>query len=492
MTTQMPLMQQDPQQQQQRPTGIQALAALGQSMSAGQALKQQPLSVPGYVAPSGGGYHTDQVKIGGVLPVATGNTGAVGGGQTWGGGDQSTRQTGYPTGYQNTSTYDPNAPNSSAPAFGGYTAPAGSTGYVPGQSATASTFGMGAAPSDGSGAGGQKTLQSGAFYTPDAQNNAYQDAAVADDANAQNIYGVINNEINGIANTAAPQIQNAATYGGAQLASPQMTTGAKLDTGQDQQYAGAQNAQINQLAQIASGNGPSVAAVTAQQQRDANVAASMAMLGSQRGASSAGLGLRQAAMGAATADQQAAQQATLGRAQEATAAQQQLTAALSGARGQSQSTATTQANLAQAADLSNQSAYNQAAATQAGYTQQAGLADAAAQNQISTANQSAALQQNQLNNQAYQSGLSSYMGQNEQDIQNTMSVQQQIANEELQKYGIDQGVGVQQAQMGIQAGGAGLGALGALAMMSDRRRKRDVEPGTQKIRSLLEIIGAAR
>lgn len=340
-------------------------------------------------------------------------------------------------------------------------------------------------------AGGQQSYNPGQFDAPDIRDDIYSGGSAFNDPNAGNIYGVINNQINNRANQAAPQLGAAQNFAGTQQANPMMTTGAKLDTGQDLQYAGAQNAQINALAQIASGQGPSVAAVTAQQQRDANIASSMAMLGSQRGASSAGLGLRNAAMGAAQANQAASQQAALGRAQEATAAQAQLTGALSGARGQGQTTAQSQANLSQAADLANQSQFNQAANQQAGLYQQAGLANQAAQNQFSAANQQAQLQQSSLNNASYQSGEAAYMQQNQQDMASNQAYQSMIEQEELQKYGIDKGVAVQQQQMGMQAAGAGISGIAALAMLSDENAKTEIRSGSEKIRDFLRGIGPA-
>jgi hypothetical protein len=438
------------------------------------------------LAPPSGQLPQTQSKLLGLLPAASGNTGAMGGGQTWAGGGKNTKQSGTPQGYQG---YDPGHP-AGHDKLGPYAAQPGHS-YQPGENGGGgdNPYG-GRAPGGGGGrAGGQQTLQSGAFYEPDAGSSSaptYQAAGVADDPNAKNIYGVINSELNQRANQSAPQLGSASMYGGAQISPTMMTSGAQLDTGSDLQYQGAQNAQINQLAAIASGQGPSVAATTAAQQRDANVAASMAMLGSQRGSSSTASGLLASQNAAAGADNAAAQQAALGRAQEAMAAQQQLTGALGGARGQTQATSQYQAGLQQQADLANQSAYNQQAQAQANLYQQAGLANAGAQNQFDLANQQAQLSQTGMNNQAYNAGLASYMGQNQQDITNAMTEQQQIANEELQRYGIDNNVAIQQQQMAAQAGASGVAALGALAMMSDERAKEEIRPGAGEVRSFLD------
>ena len=290
--------------------------------------------------------------------------------------------------------------------------------------------------SGGGVAGGQQSYDPSKFGVPDIQGNVYTGGAAFNDPNAGNIYGVINNQINNRANQAAPQLGSSTNYGGAQLGNQMMANAATLITAGDSQLANAQNSQINALAQIASGQGPSVATTQAAQQRDANIAASMSMLGSQRG-SSAALGIRGAQDAAATANQQAAASGALGRAQEATAAQQQLTGALSGARGQGQATSTTQAQLQQQALLANQSQFNAATQNQAGLTQQAGLASAQNQNQFDLANQQAQLQQSQLNNQQYQAGESAYMAQNQQDMASNQAYQSMLEQEELQKYGLD-------------------------------------------------------
>ncbi len=332
------------------------------------------------------------------------------------------------------------------------------------------------------------------------------------------------------------QLGHAAQYGGAQVGAmpmlqgasiaPQMMTGAAgLNTAQDNQYAAAQNAGINALAAQAQGMGPSVAETQARQQAQQNIAAQMGALGSQRGAGNAALGQRAAAMQGAQANQAAAQAGALGRSQEALSAQQQLTGALGGARGQSQSTATTQANLNQQANLANQGAFNQAGLQQAslnqqaglanqslagqtaqanaGYMQQAGLANQGALNQYglqqgamnqqtALANQQAIMQQTGMNNQQYAAYLQALQTQNQQDVQNQQAYQNAIQSSELGIYGANAGVNINQANNTMGAVGAGISAAGALAGLaaaSDRRLKTEIHSAETALGAFLATFG---
>jgi hypothetical protein len=389
-----------------------------------------------------------------------------------------------------------------------------------------------------------KTLQPGAFVAPStASGNIQTPGGAFDDPNAAAIYNMVGGQMGNALSQQAPIANNtrlgpAAQYGGAQIA-PQMmlsgaqmspammTSGAQLGTAQDMQYAGAQNQQINALAAMAAGQGPSVATTQAQQLAQQNIAQQMAALGSQRGAGSAALGQRAAAEQAATANQAAAAQGALGRSQEALAAQSQLTGALQGARGQSQATAQAQAQLAQQADLANQSQYNQFAQGQAQLNQQAGLANqqtsAAASTanaqlaeqtglanqgalnqfglqqgqmnqQTALANQQAQMGEQQLSDQEYNAMLQAYMQQNQTDISNSAAYQQMMTNAVMQQYGVDKGVAINTANNMMGLGGAGISALGsgiaAAASPSDIRLKRSVRPAGRGLGDFLAALGA--
>lgn len=386
-------------------------------------------------------------------------------------------------------------------------------------------YGSGQAPG-GPTAGGQQTLQPGGFAMPNMQEGYWTPGEAFDDPNAAGIYGVINNQINNRANWQATMLGQAQNFYGAQIGpvsgaqaaqiAPQMMVGgAQLNTGSDLAYQAAQNAGINQLANQAAGMGPSVAEVQAKQQAQQNIAAMNAALGSQRGAGSAALGMRQAADQASAANQQAAATGALGRSQEAMAASQQLQAALGAARGQTQATSQTQAQLDQQALLASQGAfnnaslqqaqlgqnagqfnasqYNQQALQQAGLNQAAGLANQSAQNQFWLQNQQAALQAQQMGNQAYTQGLAAYMGQNQQDIQNSIAYQQMLRDEQLQKYAIDQGVAINTMNNVVGAAGAGASAFGALgagllAAPSDARLKTEIRSGDADLIEFLEAL----
>ena len=412
--------------------------------------------------------------------------------------------------------------------------------YVSGQY---DSYGQPSQPGPQGGGVNAQTHNPGAYDIPNIGQNIYSSGDAFNDYNAANIYGLVGQGMAQSQSRQAPiayntQLGQATQYGGAQAAPQmmlggaqmgpmQMTSGAQLGTTQDNQYAAAQNQQLNALYAQAQGQGPSVATTQAQQLAQQNIAQQAAMLGSQRGSGSAALGQRAAADQAATANQAAAQQGALGRSQEAMAAQQQVGALLSGARGQSQATSQAQAQLAQQADLANQSQYNQAATGQAQLNQQAGLANqstaanASLQNaqlsqqaglanagalnqfglqqgqmnqQTSLANQQTQFNEQQLDAQQYQAMLQAYMGQNQTDISNSAAYQQMLANQELQKYGIDQGVAVNTANNNMGLAGAGIGATGSLVgagiqAASDERLKKNVKGGESAIRAFLDALG---
>lgn len=283
------------------------------------------------------------------------------------------------------------------------------------------------------------------------ENFIYANPNAYSDANAKAIYSTIAhgflNAVNGAPSMQAAQLSPAAQYGGASLnAGVQNASNALFN---------AQTSNINALNNQANGVGPSVAVTTANQQRDANIAAMMGMLGSQRGSANAALGSRAAAMYGAQANQQAAQTGALGRAQEAMNAQNALTGALSGVQSQTQGLGTTEQQLAQQAGTANQAAMNNAILQQGSMNQQGNMANLTAQ----TA-------QNQLNQQAFAQALQAYLQQNQTDISNNVAYQQMLANEQLGNEQIATGktIGQQAQDTGLAAAGVtALASLGAAA-----------------------------
>jgi hypothetical protein len=397
------------------------------------------------------------------------------------------------------------------------------------------------------------TGSTGALYTaPTDGSFVYANQNAFNDPNAANIYNVINNGINNRANQVAPTayltaLGNAAqvgnTYGvnaaqiapqqmlsGAQISPQMMANAAKLDTAGDAQYRAAQNQELNRLSEMAQGRGPSVAETQAKQLAERNIKQAMAMQGSGGGP----LAQRRAALAVSEANQAAAAQGALGRSSEALSAGQQLGQLLSGARGQTQTTAQTEAQLAQQALLQNQSQFNQAGIRQADINQAAALANQALSGQVSqqqanlqqqagqygagqmNAQQAAQAQliqqamlqqgsmnqqtglanlqaqsgQNQLNQQAYNQLLGAYMQQNQADISNQVAYQQLLGQQQLGIMQVNSGnaIASNNAEMGL--GGAAASAGGALlmGMMSDRRVKTNIVPATRSVRAFLNAI----
>jgi hypothetical protein len=337
----------------------------------------------------------------------------------------------------------------------------------------------------------------------------YANGQAFDDPNSKAVYGAIQNGMNTRTDQSAPMAQMtqmglSSLYGGAQAAPAMMTSGAQLGTAQDQQLAAAQAKQANLLAAQATGQGPSVAEQQARQQAAQITAAQMAALGSQRGASNPALAQRQAATQGAAAQQQMAQTAALGRSQEAMAAQQQLTGALGGLRGQSQTTSQTQAQLAQQAGLANQSTAAQYALANQQAMQQAQLANQSGINQFalqqgtmnqatSMANLQSQTAQNQLNDQEYAAYLQAMMGQNQQDIANQIAYQQLFGQEQMSLASTDMGQAINSQNNAMGMTGAAMQAVGTgvavgAGLFSDRRLKTEIRSGERDVRSFLSAL----
>ena len=348
----------------------------------------------------------------------------------------------------------------------------------------------------------------------------------------QGMQGMLGATTGGAPQATAAQLGGAQTYQGANLgataqagganAGPTATYGgARLDQSQFQNIMQQQQASANQQALQAQGLGPSVAQVQAQQQAQSNMQQQAAMLASQRGSSNPALAQQQALNAGASAQQQASQQAVLGRTQETLAAQQAYANQLSGMGQQAAGWAGNQASLEQQAQLQsmgainaqnlaqaqmmqqnqqfNVGALNAQQLAQAQMYQQAGLANQADINQFmltqgamnqqaNMGNMQAQLSQNQLNAQQY----NQYMNMLQQ--QNLAQYQGQMAGQQLQ---VQQEQGINQinakgyenaseARSGM-IGGA-MGAIGGLAMMSDKRTKTNIEDAELALDNFLRLL----
>ena len=277
-----------------------------------------------------------------------------------------------------------------------------------------------------------------------------------------------------------------------------------INTAVSNNLTSGQMQQINALNAQAQGQGPSLAAIQAQQTGQQNVANQMAMVGSQRGSANSALGMRAAGNATTAANQQAVQAAVQGRAAEELSAQQQLTGALGGAQGQVMGGAQAQAQLGQNINIANQNSANSiyasnAAQQNAAMSQQGSLAQ-----QIALANQGV-LQQTGLANLG-QAGTTQTLNANEYNAmlqaQMTQASNQQTANE---NYATSTSNNALQAlanhdktqqiatanMMGLAGAGiAGGAALGAAGIASDINLKTSVKSGTRSIKDFLSAISS--
>ena len=160
----------------------------------------------------------------------------------------------------------------------------------------------------------------------------------------------------------------------------------RISTAGDLAWQNQQQGLANTLNTQANGGGVSPADLQLKQGMDQQVAAQLAVLGSQRGATDYGMAQRSAAQGAATSQAQLNQQMGIQRAQETIQAQQALGNVLGTARGQAQNYNVNQADLLQQLQLQN-----------AANAQQSGLANANLSQGAAQFNASNAQQSNQFN-----------------------------------------------------------------------------------------------
>lgn len=194
------------------------------------------------------------------------------------------------------------------------------------------------------------------------------------------------------------QVAGQAALGNAAYADP-----TRISTAGDLAWQTQQQQLANILARQAAGGGMSPADIQLQQGTQNNIAAQLAVLGSQRGGGNFALAQRSAADQAAAADATLNQQMGLQRANETIQAQQALGNVLGTARGQAQAYNLNQAQLLQALKLQN-----------AGFTQGMTLADLAAINSQTQQNVGLAQQANQFNaGQAQNMTLADMLAQNQ-------------------------------------------------------------------------------
>jgi hypothetical protein len=181
------------------------------------------------------------------------------------------------------------------------------------------------------------------------------------------------------ANKYGASTYNANTFNGAGIAPLMMLNGAQVGTNVQNQNATASEQAINNLNNIASGNGPNAATIAAQQTGQQNAAAQMAAIASAGG--NPALAQRNAAQQAAQNAQTTQQAAVLGSAQEQLGAQGTLQSALNNQTVSGQAIPLAQAQLSQQAALANQGIQSQGATTQAQINQATSAANSAATNQ---------------------------------------------------------------------------------------------------------------
>lgn len=328
-------------------------------------------------------------------------------------------------------------------------------------------------------------------------------------------------QLGGVAQAGAAQAAPGMMLSGAQIQPQMMVGAAQANMADDYAYRQAQAEFVNYLNAQAQGVGPSVAEVQAKQQADAALAQQLGALGSQRGASSAALGQRAAAMAGAQAQQQAAAAGALGRAQEAQAAQQTLAQALVGARGQSQTADQFQAQLQQQALMANQQGFNQAALQQAQLNQQAAQGNQGTATQMALANQQAAqqaaqfnagaqnqamlqqgqmdqqtaianlqamLQNRQINEQTYQAMLAGVMQHSQAGVSNAGAFEQMLAQQQQAILSLNAGEAIASGQQTQGLMGAAAAAGGALLAMSDRRVKTSIRSAREDVYGFLDAL----
>jgi hypothetical protein len=307
-----------------------------------------------------------------------------------------------------------------------------------------------------------------------------------------------------VANTQIPG--SASTYNAAGIAPLLALNGAQVSTGVQNQNAAAQQAAINNLNNIAQGNGPNAATIAAKQQAQQNSAAQMAAIASAGG--NPALAARNAAQAATTANQQGAANAVLGSAQEQLGAQGTLQSALSSITQSGQAIPLAQAQLNASQQAQNQSLQNTNAQQNAAAQNTAAGTNAAAQNallsqqgsmnqQTNLANQQALIQSTGLNAQQYNAMLGAQLQQTSYDTSQAENAQNAYQQAQESLAGIAAGQGIASQNNATQVIGSGIGAVGAGAAgaaslipsaTSDRRAKMNIKPATRDLNKFFKSL----
>lgn len=232
-----------------------------------------------------------------------------------------------------------------------------------------------------------------------------------------------------------------------------------INTGNTGQVYGQQQAQIGQLQALASGSGPSLAALQAQQSGQQNLANEAALIASQRGgAGNTALGLRSAADQAAATAQQTQQAAVQGRTAEQLGAEGVLSNALSTAGSQQAQQAQAQAQLQQNTAL---------------------------------ANLTAQLQTGKLNAQQYNAMVQELLGASAQQQQGQEAYGQLVNNSNITLQQMNNAANQVPVQQALGFGSAALnaaGSVGAKVATSDKTLKTNIKSGNKNITDFLNTI----
>lgn len=258
-------------------------------------------------------------------------------------------------------------------------------------------------------------------------------------------------------------LQGSASARTAPGATAAQAKGTSIDGSNEIEARGQQLAAISRLNDASQGKGPSAAGAQLQQGVDASLRAQQAMAASRSTGGSGALAARSVANQGSAMQGQAALQAAVLKAQEQQAAQAQYAQALQGMRSQDFQSAAAQAQLNQQTNLAN-----------AGFLQQAGLA-----------NQQAALTQTGLNDAQMRALLGMQMSSEEADREAMMAYNQK----EVARFNAGQEKGARDVDRNYKIGGTALQMAGGF-LTSDENAKEDVQPADDKIRQMLETIGA--
>jgi hypothetical protein len=177
----------------------------------------------------------------------------------------------------------------------------------------------------------------------------------------------------------AEKLRDVKNVEAAQIGDIREIEGQKVDETRSDEFRAKQLSLAQALEKQMNGEGPSLAGIQFQQDTDRAIKQQMAFAASNRNVNRA-LSGRQAMQNQAQLSQNAAQESAKQRFAEQLAAQQQLGTVVGQGREQDLNVAMANAGFSQQANVSNQSAFNQALITQAGLNQQANLANQDAYN----------------------------------------------------------------------------------------------------------------